>query len=53
MSLSMFLPCGYAICGLVMVCNIDSRPGYSSGLQIMLVACLIWTRQLQRQEPDS
>ena len=53
MSLSKFLPYVYAICGLVMVCNIDSLLSYYSGLLLMLIACLIWTKQLERQEPNS
>ena len=51
MYLNKFLPYLYALCGLGMVCNIDSTLGYYSGLLLMLIACLIWTKQLERQAP--
>lgn len=44
-----FLPYVFALCGLGMVCKIDSPLAYYSGLLLMLIACLIWIKQLERQ----
>jgi hypothetical protein len=41
----------YFICGLASACDYDSALSFYPGILLMLVACLIWIRQLE--SPDN
>jgi hypothetical protein len=47
MSLNEALPYVFATSGLGMACNIDSLLSFHSGILLLLIACLIWIRQLE------
>jgi hypothetical protein len=49
MRLNKFLPYVYAISGAYMASNLDSLLAFHAGVLLMLVACLIWIKQLEHQ----
>jgi len=50
MRLNRALPYIFALTGLGMASNLDSPLGFDSGLLLMLIACLIWMRQMEHRQ---
>ena len=49
MYLNKFMPYVCAMVGVGMAYSMDSLLGFHAGLLLMLVACLIWIKQLEHQ----
>ena len=44
------LPYVIFTCGLLSACNVDSSFSFYPGILLMLIACLIWERQLEHKK---
>ena len=53
MTLKNSLPFGIFLCGLGNACDYDSALNFFPGILLMLFACLLWLKRLERQHDYS
>jgi hypothetical protein len=53
MTLRKIIPCVIFIGGLVVACDYDSALCFFPGILLMLFACLLWLKRLERQHDHS